>query len=129
MKLTHFFFPALLCACFVAPGEEQQAPLACNLKAFSHEERIAWRNLIEEVKQAETPTGELANGHVFRIDTGRISIAKVAGWIDLERKCCPFLNFQLSLEGATGAMTLALTGGRGVKEFIAEDFRPWFRKP
>ena len=127
MTLTRLLFPLILVACVHALGEEKQVPLACNLKAFTPEERVAWRNLIDEVKQAESPAGELANGHIFKIDPSRISITRVAEWIDLERKCCPFLNFQLSLEGANGAMTLTLTGGHGVKEFIAEDFRPWFK--
>ena len=119
----------ILLACLCSFGEEKQVPLACNLKAFTPEERVTWRKLIDEVGLAEVPAGELPNGHLFKIDPRRISITKVAAWIDLERKCCPFFNFQLSLEGADGTMTLALTGGHGVKEFIGEDFRPWFQKP
>src|SRR5215469_12399428 len=118
MKLARLFPPMILLAGLCSFGEEKQVPLACNLKAFTPEERVTWRKLIDEVKQAETPARELPNGHVFKIETSRISIARVAEWIDLERKCCPFLNFQLSLEGSNGAMTLALTGGHGVKEFI-----------
>jgi hypothetical protein len=119
----------MLLTCFHALAEEKRVPLACNLKAFTPQERIAWRRLIDQLRQAETPAGELSNGHVFAIDAGKVSIQTLAEWIDLERKCCPFFDFQVSLRGANGQLSLALTGGQGVKEFIAEDFRPWFDKP
>jgi hypothetical protein len=126
MTLTQFLCPVILFTFAHAFGEEKQVPLACNLKAFTPEEKVAWRNLIDEVRRAESPINELSNGYVFRIDITKVSITRLAEWVDLERKCCPFLDFQVSLHGANGDLSLALTGRQGVKEFISVDFRPWF---
>jgi len=124
MTIPQFLLPAFLLTCVCAA----QVPLACNLKAFTHDERLEWRKLIDEVRAAAAvPPQELTYGYAFKINPSQVSITKVAQWIDLERKCCPFLDFQVDLHGANGSLSLALTGGKGVKEFIAEDFRPWFQ--
>src|SRR5690349_14280881 len=107
MTLARFLCPVILFTFAHAFSEEKQVPLACNLKAFTPEERVAWRDLIDKVRWAESPTGALINGYVFRIDITKISITRLAEWIDLERKCCPFLDFQVSLHGATGYLSLA----------------------
>jgi hypothetical protein len=51
-----------------------------------------------------------------------VSLAGVAEWIALERRCCPFFRFQLDVEGETGPVWLRLTGA-GVKEFLAQGAR------
>lgn len=39
--------------------------------------------------------------------------------IELERKCCPFLRFVLTVEPAGGPLRLELSGAAGTKEFLA----------
>jgi len=41
---------------------------------------------------------------------------------DLERKCCPFFDFELDLHGEDGGLWLILKGREGVKQFIQTDF-------
>ena len=65
---------------------------------------------------------ELSNGYALQIDTSRASMVTVAQWIDLERKCCPFFDFDVNMHGENGAVWLSLTGREGVKQFIAMDF-------
>jgi len=43
----------------------------------------------------------------------------VAEWITLERRCCPFLDLGLDWS-ASNRVSLTLTGGPGVKTFLAE---------
>ena len=52
-----------------------------------------------------------------------MSVVDAAQWIDLERRCCPFFNFQLDLQGGDGMLRLSLAGREGVKQFITVDFR------
>jgi hypothetical protein len=99
-----------------------EAPFACNLKAFQPEERKEWRRLIDHVMMSVTAVKQLPDGYALTVDTKQASIVEVAQWIDLERKCCPFFNFEVSMHGENGALTLALKGREGVKQFIAEDF-------
>jgi hypothetical protein len=126
MRLTLLLLPALFSMC-VCVSQANQVPLACNLKAFTPAERPEWRKLIDEVKQAAVPSGEVKNGYSFRINAKHVSIVEVARWIELERKCCPFIDFEVDLHGADGALSLVLKGREGVKQFIGEDFRPWFQ--
>jgi hypothetical protein len=49
---------------------------------------------------------------------------EVAEWANREKKCCPFFDLQIALEGAgEGQIRLAITGRPGVKQFILEEFR------
>ena len=96
--------------------------LACNLKPFQPAERTQWRTLLDRVKSSMTETRELPDGYAFRIDTGKTPLVQVAEWISLERKCCPFFEFRLRIHGQDGTLWLDLTGPRGVKQFIQQDF-------
>jgi hypothetical protein len=105
------------CACV-----GQNSPLACNLKAFTPEERQEWRSRIDQFKSAVTSWQELRDGYRFRLDPARAPLAHLGRWVDLERKCCPFLDFQLDLHGEDGSVWLTLKGREGVKQFIHLDF-------
>lgn len=108
----------LLCACALSA----EAPFACNLKAFQPEERKQWRKLIEEVTSAVVVARELTDGYALQVDSNRVSLVEVAEWAALERKCCPFFDFQLNMHGEDGSLWLNLRGRDGVKQFIREDF-------
>jgi hypothetical protein len=103
-----------------------EQPFACNLKAFSPAERADWQKRLDRVMLGATSIRELSDGYSFQIDPRQASFAEVARWIELERKCCSFFVFDLSLQGEDGSVRLSLRGRDGVKQFIAEDFRPLF---
>jgi hypothetical protein len=65
---------------------------------------------------------ERNDGYALQVDTKRVSLVEVAQWVDLERKCCPFFDFQFDLHGEDGGLWLSLTGREGVKQFIEMDF-------
>lgn len=100
---------------------ENQAPFACNLKAFQPEQRQRWRALLDHVYAGVIRNRELSDGYAFRIDTSRMPLMEVAEWIELERRCCPFFDFELALHGEDGAVWLSLKGRPGVKQFIEMD--------
>jgi len=51
---------------------------------------------------------------------GQVIVAATS-FIRLERRCCPFLRFTLTSEPGEARVVLALTGGPGVRDFLA----PW----
>jgi hypothetical protein len=59
---------------------------------------------------------ELTNGFAFRIDSVAAPLDEVARWIDLERRCCPFLRFSLEVDAESSWLRLA--GPEGVREFL-----------
>jgi hypothetical protein len=45
-------------------------------------------------------------------------LRSVATFVDRERRCCPFLGFELTLLPGEEVLWLRLTGGEGVKRFL-----------
>ncbi len=120
MTVKQLLLPVLFLACALTCRSE--SPFACNLKAFQPQERLQWRKLLDQVTAAVLVTRELSDGYALQVDTRRASIVEVAEWVSLERKCCPFFDFRVELQGETETLWLSLTGREGVKQFIEMDF-------
>ena len=91
---------------------------ACRVDLLDDAQRLRWRALRETMHAARPATRELPDGYVLRFDADPALFLQVAEWITLERHCCPFLAFGLEWSDTEG-MRLRLTGGLGVKEFLA----------
>jgi len=94
----------------------------CNLKALSVKERARHMLLTLEIERARVETIELANGFAFRFQDGAVSLANLAEWVSAERKCCPFFDFEIELQGNNGPLWLKLRGKDGVKTFMQSEF-------
>ena len=70
---------------------------------------------VEEV--AELPDGY---GYRFPGDGGKLEL--LLEFIAAERRCCPFLTFELAFEPYSGPLWLRLRGSPQVKAFITEAF-------
>ena len=100
-----------------APGESM--PVACRLGAFTPEEQTRHSELMATLAPILQSPRELENGYAFPLAATPEQFVAVAEWITLERKCCPFLEFDLKWTPQTNTPELRLTGGPGVKDFIA----------
>jgi len=103
-----------------------QSVFACNLKAFQTEERKIHGRLTEQLRSAAVARRELPDGFSFQMDPGKISIAQVAAWTALERKCCPFFDYEIELHCEENTLWFTLKGREGVKKFIEMEV-PWAR--
>lgn len=92
----------------------------CNLNALSPTERARLKQF-SGLLAAKIETKELPDGYAFRLQKG-VSIADLAEWVFLERKCCPFFDFEIELERNNGSLWLKLRGAEGVKQFMVSDF-------
>ncbi len=96
-------------------------PIACDMTALSAVERQRYDSLRPRVLKAidfvqETPAG-------FRLRLGRsASIEEAAGWIEMEHRCCAFLDIDLSLK-ADGTTWVQIGGSSAIKAFLNEEFR------
>ena len=93
-------------------------PIACSLTGPELRERretvlAAVRARVQEVR-------ELKSGMALRFDPGGGVLAALAELIDLERQCCPFLQFDLRVLPANGPVWLELTGPDGTREFLRD---------
>jgi hypothetical protein len=92
--------------------------LECRLDIFDGPEKLRYEALREELEAGVEEIRELAEGYAARLRPDPALFRQVAEWITLERRCCPFLG--LGLNWSEGdALWLSLTGGPGVKAFLA----------
>jgi hypothetical protein len=98
-------------------------PVACLLTAPELRERR--RTVLADFRATQVEARELkapgAEGYVFRFAPSASQLAALAELIDLERQCCPFLRFQVTVEPAGGPVWLALTGPAGTRELLAHE--------
>ena len=106
-----------------SPGS---SALACDLGALSAMEQEERAALSTRFLEAVRQVGEIANGFEFELDRKSVSIRELAAWVELEQKCCPFLDFVLKDFRDPNSLTLVLLGRRGVKVFIRAEFSPAF---
>ena len=96
-------------------------PVACALNdaEFREREQAILRKLMQNALERK----ELADGFNFRFSFGEDLFREIIEMIILERKCCPFLDFKITLEAGDGDIGIEITGAEGAKEFIAETFK------
>jgi hypothetical protein len=98
------------------------SPIACNLNALTQVERSRNQQLSKQWQSAVLDRRELDDGYAFHIDASKIALCDLAEWIALEHRCCPFFRFRLEVD-EHDVVWMTLTGGRGVKEFVASNAR------
>lgn len=95
----------------------ESVPLACVPGAIPAEERSAHFDLSRRlfgtgVKESTA----LAKGYTFRF--GQEALEDLARFVVNERKCCPFLIFELSIHPGVGPVWLTITGPEGTTSFL-----------
>ena len=61
---------------------------------------------------------ELADGYAFSYPAESGVILKLAEFVTLERRCCPFFDFALEIGADARHARLRIGGGPDVKEFL-----------
>jgi hypothetical protein len=89
---------------------------ACDLEAFTPDERDEHLRLSATLKASIVETRDVPAGIALHLDGGRDALVLAARWAALESGCCPFWRFELTLEH--GATTLLLTGPQGARELL-----------
>lgn len=112
----------LVMAASAQTAQQPESRFRCNLNAMNPAERQKHTALGKQLWSAVRERTELPNGYGFRLDTDRISPAQVTKWMAMERKCCPFFDFELELQPEKGPVWMRLTGAPGVKDFIKLEF-------
>lgn len=106
-----------------------ESPFACNRLALTSEQRKRhFEELGPQLRSLKTQVRELPNGYEFEFPADPITVQLVAEWAIGERACCPFFDIELRLEREGGPLWLALTGRKGVKQFIEADGAAWIRQ-
>jgi hypothetical protein len=91
-------------------------PIACQLT--TEELRVREATLLAQFRSAVVSTEDLADGYAFRIPDDAKWIALMGELITAERKCCPFLTFELAAQPNMGPVIVRVTGPAGTKDFV-----------
>ena len=95
-----------------------QLPVACTL---SEHELTQRRTGLAELRKGRLEARWRPDGVALRYAPEPASIAALAELIQVERRCCPFLRFRLTVEPGGGPIWLELTGPAGTREFLASE--------
>lgn len=95
--------------------------VACSLTDHELQER---RNIVlQKIGGSVLEVKELESGYAYRFPSDEGSLMEIAQLINLERRCCSFLNFRVSVEAGDGPMWLELSGPEGTKSFLGSLFK------
>ena len=100
----------------------EEAPFACNPKALDQDQRARYKIVTAQLLAAKQEVHELPDGYALRFDSSAQNIKDTAEFITYERACCPFFDFEISVEKNNGALWLKIKGREGVKAFIKDEF-------
>jgi hypothetical protein len=80
------------------------------------------RTVLEKLRGTVLEVKELADGFAYSFSAEGNRFKELADMIDLERQCCPFLQFCVTVAAGNGPLTLEITGPEGTKDFLLSTF-------
>lgn len=96
---------------------DPRAELACVPSAIPSSERAQHFELARQLlRELAEERQELPNGYAWRFRASRLEA--VARFVANERRCCPFVDFELTIAAADGPIWLRLTGPKGTREVL-----------
>lgn len=101
--------------------EETSLPVACSLTESELEVRRS--SVLQKLSRVVAEVKELSDGYAYRFPSNDALIMDLAQLISLERRCCEFLRFGITVEPGNGPLWLEMTGPPGTKDFLASVFR------
>ena len=101
----------------------EDQPIACDPNALTPDQQEYWvKEIVPKLYREVQEIQELPNGWVWRLPSAPHVLTLVAEDLNMERLCCPFVNYTLEIEPNRGPFWLRMTGSEGVKEFLKMAF-------
>ena len=91
-------------------------PIACTLGPAALEARR--EDLLGGLVRRAVERVELQNGYRVRFEPTNDALSAIAKVVEVERQCCRFLTFVLTIEPGDGPIWLEFTGPAGTREFL-----------
>lgn len=99
--------------------------LACNMAALTPEQRAEHIATSQKLFASVLEVQEQAYGYKFRLPAENAWLHEIATFISNERRCCPFLQFTVTLEPQSTELCLmltAMTTPADIKLFLRHEF-------
>jgi hypothetical protein len=100
----------------------KQPVFACRVGALTAQERVQQQEIRTRLQRGTTRVAEDTEGYTFHY-AADVPAATVITWVEMERKCCPFLRFTLDLPEDGGPSRLRVWGVQGAKAFLAAEMK------
>ena len=81
--------------------------------------RARRQGLLTALLQQSSGKELLKDGLRLRFPASSETLSKITETVDVERHCCRFLRFAITVEPDEGEITPDLTGPEGTREFVA----------
>jgi hypothetical protein len=95
-------------------------PIVCTLTPEQMRQRR--EALTASLRALEVSTAELPDGYAFTFAATSEAFMQIAQIVDMERECCPFLNFRIVVGAGREPVRLEITGPEEAKAVIADFF-------
>jgi len=106
-----------------------QSPFACDRLALTPAERHRHFDILGPLLRTKVLGARAEpDGYTFRFPNDWATYAELTEWMNGERLCCPFFDFNLSVTREHGEIWMKLSGRPGTKDFIRSDFVNWFAR-
>jgi hypothetical protein len=112
----------ILLAAMLLFGSVQETPIVCNVSALTTAERQQHAARSERLKSAIVRIEDVTGGYRLYLNSA-LPVADLLAWVEGERRCCAFLDFEIGLAREDGARWLQMTGREGVKEFLSQEMK------
>jgi hypothetical protein len=110
-----------------AASRVMQSPFACDRLALTPAQRHRHFDVLGPFLRTKVLGVRAApDGYTFRFPNDWATYAALTDWMNGERLCCPFFDFDLSVTREHGEIWMKLSGRQGTKDFIRSDFALWF---
>jgi hypothetical protein len=96
----------------------KELPIACELTPSEFEQRR--QGLLPGLLANSLERTPVTNGFRWRFAPDSELLSAMVQTINVERQCCRFLQFSLTVEPDAGPVWLAVTGPPGTAEFLQE---------
>ncbi len=97
-----------------------ELPVACSLNDGELQERKS--TVLHMVSSSILEVKELRYGYAYRFAADEQTMTQIMQVISLERKCCPFLSFGVSVQAGDDSAWLEMSGPEGTKSLLATLF-------
>lgn len=104
---------------FVGAPVAKSVPVICTLTPDDSKER---KELLAKLGEQIVERREIDDGLSLRFKPSEDLLARLGKMIDMERQCCRFLKFRLTIEPDDGPVWLELTGPAGTRDILKEYF-------
>ncbi len=94
----------------------KELPIACTLTDAAFQQRRA--GVLQRIQERVQSLKPLDAGYALQFAADEAVLEDVFRLIQLERQCCAFLQFELTIEPDHGPVWLSLTGPDGTKAFL-----------